>query len=400
MINAQQVPTLLNRKGITRPVKRYPAVFITFAWIICMVVLRFFVVSAMHQPGNHELNPNIKTTIIGAVKWDAVYYLRIVENGYDINSSNMAFYPGFPLAVRALAYFKVGPVLVGQIINLLMLLIATQGLYALTLLIAKKRRIAILATLAWLAFPSAHFFIAFYTESLIVALSVWSLVFVVKRQYIPAVILASLASFTRAAGVVLGLVILLQYFIDINWSWRKIDWKILLLPISFFGIGCYWVWIYLSTDTLPWRFFSEMYQKFWPYMRFEPNILRTIYSEVVSMVQLINSTSWQDLWVSELFTKLHFFVAWLAIVYAAWKSWTKKLPMALTAYCALTALILILTGNFVSDSRYILPVFPVFILIAMWLDKQAEWVRTLYFVVSAIALGAMLTMFSNGYWVG
>jgi len=107
-----------------------------------------------------------------------------------------------------------------------------------------------------------------------------------------------------------------------------------------------------------------------------------------------------DAWLSELFTKIHFFVAWLAIAYSAWLGWVKKMPLALVLYSGLTALMLILTGNFVSNSRYILPVFPVFILIAMWLDKQAEWVRTLYFVVSAIALGAMLTLFSNGYWVG
>ena len=93
-------------------------------------------------------------------------------------------------------------------------------------------------------------------------------------------------------------------------------------------------------------------------------------------------------------------MGWLLILVASVASFVKKMPVSMTALAGFMAILLIFTGNFWSNSRYVLPVATVFILIAMWLDKQAEWVRTLYFVVSAIVLGAMLTLFSNGYWVG
>ena len=388
------------RHKVKDTIRRYPAVFIAFAWVIGMVVLRYFVVSVIHQPGNPSFNPPVTTGLIGSIKWDGIYYLEIVKNGYDLSSNNAAFYPLYPLLVRLVGKLGMGFSASAHIINSVALIFAAQGLYLLSLLVTKKRRVAFLAVLAWLAFPAAHFFIAFYTEVLFSALVVWSLYFLLRKQYVWAGILAGLASGTRGTGIVLGVTILIQYLADRGWSWRKIDWQILAVPISFSGFAAYWLWIYVNTNMLPWVFFSGLYAKYWPYMRFEPNIVKTFYVEIVSMVKLINSTSWLDTWLSEWFTKLHFFIAWLAIAYSAWLGWVKKLPLALVLYSALTALMLILTGNFVSHSRYILPVFPVFILLAMWLDKQREWVRTLYFVLSAAALGAMLTMFSNGFWVG
>ena len=388
------------KNNLNKYIKSYPVIFITLIWILCMVVLRFFVVSSIHQPGNPNFNPQVETGLIGSVKWDGIYYLEIAGKGYDLSSSNPAFYPVYPILISLVSKTGLGIIPSAHIINSIALIFAAQGLYLLSLLVTKKRRIALLTVLTWLAFPAAHFFIAFYTEALFAALVVWSLYFLLRQRYMWAGVLAGLASGTRGTGLVLGVVILVQYLADRGWSWRKIDWRILAVPISFSGIAAYWLWIYATVNVLPWVFFSGLYAKFWPYMRFEPNVVKTLYVELLSMVRLINSTSWMDAWLSELFTKIHFFVAWLAIAYSAWLGWVKKLPLALVLYSGLTALMLILTGNFVSHSRYILPVFPVFILIAMWLEKRQEWVRTLYFIISAIGLGAMLTMFSNGFWVG
>lgn len=388
------------KKEYSELIKKYPVVFITIIWIVIMVILRYFVVSAIHQSGNPNVNYPVITGLIGSIKWDGIYYLEIAKNGYDLSSNNAAFYPLYPLLVSLISKVGLGYSAAAHLINAVALVFAAQGLYVLSLLVTKRRRIALMAVLAWLAFPAAHFFIAFYTEALFSALVVWSLYFLMRQRYLWAGVLAGLASGTRGAGVVLGIVILIQYFADRGWSWRKIDWQILAVPISFSGIAAYWLWIYSTINVLPWVFFSGLYAKFWPYMRFEPNVVKTLYAEILSMVKLVNSTSWLDAWLSEWFTKLHFIVAWLAIAYSAWLGWVKKLPLALVLYSALTALMLILTGNFVSNSRYILPVFTVFILLAMWLDKKEEWVRTLYFVISAIGLGAMLTMFSNGFWVG
>ncbi|QQS26896.1 hypothetical protein IPM44_04270 [bacterium] len=381
-------------------IKKYPAIVIPLVWIISMVILRFFVVSVIHQPGNTTYNPPIITGLIGAIKWDGVSYLAIIQKGYDLSSFNTVFYPVFPLIIFLLHKIGINIVVAAQFINAIALLIASQGLYLLTMEVTRKRKVAILTILAWLAFPSAHFFIAFYTEAVFVALATWSLLLLLRKKYLASGILAALAGGTRGVGIIFAIVIAAQYLSDKNWSWRKIDWQIVSIPVALAGTGTYWLWLYSKTNVYPWVYFASIYDKYWPYMGFEANIFRTIYKETTGMIGLVGSTAWLDDWFSQLFTRLHFFIAWLAIAWSAWVGWRKKLPISLVVYSGLTALTLVLTGNFVSDSRYILAVFPVFILIAMWLDKQAEWVRTLYFVLSAVGLGAMLTMFSNGYWVG
>ncbi|MDQ5940830.1 MAG: hypothetical protein QG632_556, partial [Candidatus Dependentiae bacterium] len=316
-IRRPQVRLKKTQASISDYVKLYPAIFIAVTWIAAMIMFRFIVVSIIHQPGNPEFNPPVVTGLIGSVKWDGIYYLEIAKNGYDTSGSNSAFYPAYPLLLGAVSKLGMGFSAAAHIINAAALILAAQGVYLLSLLVTKKRRIALLAVLAWLAFPAAHFFIAFYTEALFSALVVWALYFLLRKQYIWAGVLAGLASGTRGTGVVLGAVILFQYLADKGWSWRKIDWQILAVPISFSGIAAYWLWIYSTTNVLPWVFFSGLYAKFWPYMRFEPNIIKTLYVEMLSMVKLINSTSWLDAWLSEWFTKLHFFVAWLAIAYSA-----------------------------------------------------------------------------------
>jgi Gpi18-like mannosyltransferase len=379
---------------------KYPAVLIAVMWVLAIIVLRLFVVTAMHMPGSTEINSTITTKLDGAVKSDGVYYLRIAKDGYDMSGAIAVFYPLFPLTVSLVHRLGIGYVAAGQIINFVAIVLASQGLYLLTKEVTKNKRIAILAVLSWLAFPSAHFFVAFYTESMFVAFSVWSLLFLLRKQYLAASILAGLASGTRLMGVVLGIVIMAQYLADKKWKIQNIDAKILFLPISFLGVGLYWAWLYGYTKVLPWEYFPMLYSRSWVYMRFEPNFIKTIWDEIWTYPKLVNSDIWSDIWINAILTKLHFFVSWLAIVWSAYLGWQKKLPKSLVLYSALTALILVLSGNFVSHSRYILPVFPVFILIAMWLDKRSEHMRTLYFVVSATGLGVMLSMFANGYWVG
>ena len=389
-----------NYQKLKSTIKNRPAVLIAIGWILAILLVRLFVVSTMHQPGNQEVQPVIAGSLQGIVKWDGGYYLGIAQNGYDLSSPNPAFYPLFPFAIRILHSIGFGWILAGVVINAVAVIFAAQGLYRLTEIITKKKKIAALTVFAWLAFPSAHFLAAYYTEAVFTALAVWSLVFLLRNKYLPAILFAGLASGSRMIGIVLGAVIFYHYVATKSWRDEKQRWWVLAIPLSFTGIGLYWLWLYRQTGVLPPAFFNQMYDTYWPYMGFEPNIFATFWGGFLAIMKAWRSSSWIDEWVSDIFTKIHFFASWVIIALSAIFAWRKKLPNELVIYSTLMALLLILTGNFISHSRYILPVFPVFILIAMWLDKQAEWVRTLYFILSAIGLGAMLTLFANGYWVG
>ena len=388
-------------KYIAKFIQKYPAIIIAVVWIILVLILRFFVVATVGQAGDAGVQAKIDSIFQGVVKWDGAYYLEIAKNGYPLDQLTWpAFYPLFPLLIRAVHYIGLGWVAAGIFVNSLATVVAAQALYVLALEVGKKRRIAILSVIAWLTFPQAHFLSAFYTEALFSALVFSSLAFLMKKKYFYAVVLAALASATRFPAAVLAPVIFLQYLQDLNWNWKKLNWQVLIMPFTISGLVIYWIYLSSHFSLFAADVIKRAYEIGWPYNKFTPNIFRTLYSassEIYSYGSNGLGSEWNQ---KQLFVKSHFFMGWLLILVASVASFVKKMPVSMTALAGFMAVLLIFTGNFWSNSRYVVPVATVFILIAMWLDKQAEWVRTLYFVVSAIVLGAMLTLFSNGYWVG
>jgi Mannosyltransferase (PIG-V) len=175
-----------------------------------------------------------------AARWDASWYLVIAHYGYRpdlgaFTSSRTAFFPLYPLGLRAFSTLGLPPVPAGVLLSLLALALALYGIHRLTTLelaptielvptIERGRdararvvagdgdtdvpRLAVMVT----AFaPMAFFFSAVYSESLYLALSVG--VFWCARQgrWAFAGVLGALAVATRSAGIVLALPVLMLY---------------------------------------------------------------------------------------------------------------------------------------------------------------------------------------------
>ncbi len=160
-----------------------------------------------------------------AARWDAAWYLVIAHYGYRpdlgaFTSSRTAFFPLYPLGLRAISEGGVQPVIAGVLLSLLAFAFALYGIHRLTTLELARRvpigrsapgetaRLAVMVT----AFaPMAFFFSAVYSESLYLALSVG--VFLAARQgrWVWVGVLGALAAATRSAGVVLMLPALMLY---------------------------------------------------------------------------------------------------------------------------------------------------------------------------------------------
>ena len=74
-----------------------------------------------------------------AARWDASWYLVIAHYGYrpelgSFTSARTAFFPLYPLGLRAIASFGVPPVLAGVLVSLLALSLALYGIHRLTAL--------------------------------------------------------------------------------------------------------------------------------------------------------------------------------------------------------------------------------------------------------------------------
>jgi hypothetical protein len=166
-----------------------------------------------------------------AARWDAGWYLLIVRQGYKptlgaATAPRGAFFPLYPLLVRALAALLVPLVLAGVLVAVLALGCALYGLHRLTSLEAGagglgtrgareatlgSREVARLAVLFTAFAPMAFFFSAVYGESLYMALSIGVFWFARKGRWMWTGVLGAAASATRPTGVLLLVPALILY---------------------------------------------------------------------------------------------------------------------------------------------------------------------------------------------
>jgi hypothetical protein len=136
---------------------------------------------------------------------DAQWYLRIASSGYRSDDGSGAFFPLYPLLVRAVGFLTGGHwLLAAYLVSNLALVAALVLLFRLTALelsVAHARRVVLYACV----FPTGFFLFAPYSESLFLALSVGALYAARRRQWPAAAGLGALAAATRSPGILLGL---------------------------------------------------------------------------------------------------------------------------------------------------------------------------------------------------
>ena len=169
-------------------------------------------------------------------RWDAVWYLGIADEGYD-GGADTAFFPLYPLLVRALAlaYPSEGALLVSAyVVSLACFAAALWLLHRLVEL--EVGRSAARGTV-WLValFPAALFFSAPYSESLFLLVSVGAFYAARTGRWAWAGVLASAATATRSAGIVLVVPLFLLWLDSQPRQGREIAW-IALAPL---GLAAY-----------------------------------------------------------------------------------------------------------------------------------------------------------------
>ena len=155
-----------------------------------------------------------------AARWDAAWYLVIAHYGYRpdlgaLTASRTAFFPLYPLGLRAISWLGTPPVIAGVLFSLIALAFALYGIHRLSTLelgvprsrsalaaglVPEAARLAVLLT----AFaPMAFYFSAVYSESLYLALSVGVFWGARTGRWAWVGVLGALAAATRSTGVVL-----------------------------------------------------------------------------------------------------------------------------------------------------------------------------------------------------
>jgi len=195
------------------------ALFLTLRVLLGLVALYVWWAGMTPGPCHFELARNGWATIppladsgpafplVGVwQRWDACWYSKIATFGYEANENSVNFWPLLPLLMSLVSkVIGTGAVaLSGLIVTGIAFIGAIQGLRR---LVGRdfNSEIADRTILAISFFPTAFFFFAPFTESLFLALSVWAMVGARERRWLLTLVAAFLASLTRIQGLFLML---------------------------------------------------------------------------------------------------------------------------------------------------------------------------------------------------
>ena len=172
------------------------------------------------------------------VSWDSEYYLSIAVGSYEdllmrrvpvpdgrLVSQNYAFFSFYPFVVRLLAFplqvFGLSLIgrhaLAGVIVSLLGTLAGMFALYELVKVELEDRG-ALRAVFYLLIFPTGFFLAQVYSEGLFIGLAFWSLLFLRRKKWLWAGLLAVFTVWTRAVGVALIAAFAVDWVISIDWK--------------------------------------------------------------------------------------------------------------------------------------------------------------------------------------
>lgn len=322
-------------------------------------------------------------------RFDTNWYIKIAERGYSADDGSMVYLPLYPLLIRAVGVLLMGNDLLAALLVSNLALIG--ALYLLYELVRERWGVEVAGrTLVYLlVFPTAFFLFAAYTESLFFFLSLAALREGSRSNWALAGVLGALAALTRLQGVLL--IIPLGYLWWVARARSKTgsarDWRgaaLLLMPLATAGFLGF-LYLFVGNAELLAAYEGLLHAHF-----------VMPWDNVVAGLALVRNGSAGFADVVNLAATFSF--AGMLVVLSI----RNTIPRAWLLYAAVMFLAplfrMTTTQPLVSMARYVLVLFPIFIVWADW--GRNTWVNRL-----VVYLGLSLSLYLSAQfimwgWVG
>ncbi|MGZ5338724.1 MAG: mannosyltransferase family protein [Thermoleophilaceae bacterium] len=338
-------------------------------------------------------------------RWDAVWYLRIADSGYGGSDTRSAFFPLYPLLVRALAMPLGGTpsaLLVAAYAVALAAFVAALALLYRLVALELGRPLARPALLLLAVFPAAVFFSAPYAESLFLALAVGAFLAARTDRWAWAGACAAGAAATRSAGVLLLLPLAMLWWDSRGRRARDAAW----LALAPLGLAAYALFLGLSEgDALRFLDVQDAWSReltvplagAWDGLVAAWDGLRQLASGQKQTVYF-EAAAGDPYRIAA--TNLMLFGT-LVFAVAACVGVLRRLPAAYGAWVALS-LALPLTfpvkpQPLMSLPRFVAVLFPIFMWLALWCEERRATERVA--ALSAVGLGLFTAQYASWHWV-
>lgn len=361
--------------------------------LVAYLAAGLFADSPFVPPYHLRGTENVLLDVLGS-RWDTGFYVSIAEEGYryqGVPLPSVAFFPLFPLLMRALGALMGDALVAGLLISNTALLLATMLLYRLA---DECWGSAVAERTVWyfLIFPTAFFGTAVYSESLFVLAAIGALVAARRGYWELAALCGIAAALTRFMGLIVAPMLLVEWWMQRRS--RPLDgrpsWLGLLAAMAV-PLGTLAYAVYLDRafgDPLAFIHGAAAWAR-------QPQSPLLMLAELLRMPEggwwaavlagRVHLDNWLDLGFVLLFLGLG-----LALLLR--RRWSEGVFVTLGTAVALSS------GLLMSQRRYVWVLFPAFILLAQW--GQRPWVDRLITTSSLLLLGVFTALFANGYWVG
>lgn len=337
-------------------------------------------------------------------RFDALWYLRIADTGYQATDGSAAFFPLYPVLVRTLSWPLGGrPLAAGVLVALACTWGALAIVHRLTEL-ELDRETARRTVLYLAVFPFGLFLFAPYSESLFLLLAASCLLAARRQRLGLAGLFAAAASATRSTGALLALPILVEGLRGAGlfagarpwrvrrgagpaWRWPPLLEGLggaLVAPAGLLAYLGYWQ-LRAGEALLPLRQ-QDIWQRepSWPW----ETVVRGL-REGVNFVGAYPGG----------YAQLDALLVLVALAAAVWVA--LRAPVTYTAYVvpALVFPMLLIFGGrpFMSMPRFVLPLFPLFWALAAFARRFRA--HDLVLAASAAGLGVSMLLFTNWLYI-
>lgn len=320
-------------------------------------------------------------------RWDALWYQHIAQTGYQANNGSTAFFPLYPALSRITSFALLGNIVLAELavaagafvagmwllwkltaLELPSLLANEKGERQPLVLSRQAARVPLLTVLLTALFPTGFFFLAPYTEGLFLLLTLASFWLARRGQLWAAGGIGFLAGLTRTQGIFLVLPLAYEHLRQrgsIQWlsgrGGHPPSSSLLAATLPAAGVAAFYIFQI--------AFVGEHQsglgaQALWGYQITAP------WDALAASLKFISTVNDSRAQIETF--NLICLLAFSGVAVAA----ARRLPLAYTLY-SLPSLALLFTRDMyfsplMSVSRYVLVVFPCFMMVAFWLRDRPK----------------------------
>ncbi len=371
--------------------------FILWKFILCITLLygiKYITLGNIDRfLGGGPANFSIAPQLFSWANFDGEHYLAIAMNGYK--PLEQAFFPLYPLLISILAkpfIFHsniflniINSTIVGLLVSNISFFLSLLVLYKL-IIIDFSRKIALLTIIMLLIFPTSFYFGALYSESLFLLLTLLAFLSARKKNWILAGIFGGLASATRIFGILLFFSFLIEAYQQKE-KFKKWFW-ILLIPS---GLIFYMLYQFITVGD-PLAFYNlqvivgQQHQT-------GIILLPQVYFRYTKMLLTTNmhNSLYQTI-LLEFLSGILFFL--LPII-----GFFKKVRFSYLVFALFGFMIPTIQGSFSSTPRYVLVLFPSFLVSAILFTRLNLIIKFIVIISFGLCLAIESLLFFRGYWV-